>query len=625
MAERHQKPMQKPQPASRSKPLLNSIDKRSAYLSSLELGIVVFLLLATVAINLRMIRYGLNGLGDSRWHLTWLQHFSKQFFEGIWYPRWLAGTNLGYGSPTFVFYPPLVYYLGVGLKALGLTFEQTVNTLFSGAIFLSGVSFYQFGKPHWGRFAALVGALAYILSPGIAYLINGGALAWLYSFIWPPLLLLLTHRAVNSASACIWLSLVWALAALTHLPSFLIFAVGWTIYTLALLWPQPWRMKLRILLCAPLGWGLAALFLVPAVLEQRYINIDYMLDSQAGFRTSLANWVELAKGGMGDIIVRQWLACIAFSAIAFAGFVRRPAQRRITMILLVTVAGLVFLMSDVSWPLWALNPVLQKIESAVRLAQLQYLAGAALCALAVRSLHNYPRPFNRFSQLLLLTVIGAILLSNFSFGYQLMRKSPTLHSGGNGVVVNQPWLEQIVNDPDSDRLIDVPEYRPRLPSQLASDAADKANYIKETYTLEGFPEVKATVSGQLPTPQPNQPKIELAQGSGETTVIDWSSYHRRLTLSALTPVTALLKIYTYPGWQIYANGEKIATQTAFDGRIQFTVAPGNYEIDAFYKKTFSFKLGLAISAVSSLVWLALSYHWVRLSHPLLIRSESSGY
>ncbi len=609
--------MQNPQPVSSSNPLLSSNHKHSAYLSGLiEIGVIVFLLLATVAINLRMIRYGLNGLGDSRWHLTWLQHFSKQLFEGIWYPRWLAGTNLGYGSPTFVFYPPLVYYLGTGLKALGLTFGQTVNTLFSGAIFLSGISFYSFGKPFWGSFSSLMGALAYMLSPGIAYLTNGGGLAGLYSFIWPPLLLLLTHRAVNHASACIWLTGVWALVALTHLPSFLIVAVGWTFYTLVLLWPHPWRVKLRILLCAPLGWGVVALFLVPAVLEQRYINIDYMLASQAGFKTSLANWIELAKGGVGDIIVRQWLAYIAFAGIAFVGFARRPAQRRITAILLATVAGIVFLMSDISWPLWAMNPVLQKIESAVRLAQLQYLAGAALCALAVLSLCNFTGSLKRFSQLLCLAIVGAILLSNFSFGYQMARRNPTLHSGGSGIVVNRPWLEKIVSDPDRDHLIDVPEYRPRL----TGDQVEKADYVKETYTPEGFPEIKATVSGPLPTPQPNQPKIELVKGSGEAKVIDWSSYHRRLTLNALNPVTSLLRIYAYPGWQIYVNSEKITTQTAFDGRIQFTVAPGNYEVDAIYEKTPAFKLGLALSALSGLVWSALSYYWFMSSHPALPRS-----
>ncbi|MDJ0636402.1 MAG: hypothetical protein QNJ34_24710 [Xenococcaceae cyanobacterium MO_188.B29] len=78
----------------------------------MEIIIVILLVLATIIINSRMIRDGLNGMTDMRWHITWLQHFSKQLAEGILYPRWLAGTNYGYGSPTFVFYPPLVYYLG---------------------------------------------------------------------------------------------------------------------------------------------------------------------------------------------------------------------------------------------------------------------------------------------------------------------------------------------------------------------------------------------------------------------------------------------------------------------------------------------------------------------------------
>ena len=90
-----------------------------------ETIIVVLLVSATVIINWKMIRDGLNGMTDMRWHITWLQHFSKQLAEGIWYPRWLAGTNYGYGSPTFVFYPPLVYYLGSLLKISGLNIEKS--------------------------------------------------------------------------------------------------------------------------------------------------------------------------------------------------------------------------------------------------------------------------------------------------------------------------------------------------------------------------------------------------------------------------------------------------------------------------------------------------------------------
>lgn len=82
-------------------------------LTSLYIDIILigFLICTTIVLNLVMIRDGLNGMTDMKWHITWLQHFYRELTEGIWYPRWLAGTNYGYGSPTFVFYPPLVYYL----------------------------------------------------------------------------------------------------------------------------------------------------------------------------------------------------------------------------------------------------------------------------------------------------------------------------------------------------------------------------------------------------------------------------------------------------------------------------------------------------------------------------------
>jgi hypothetical protein len=43
-----------------------------------DIGAIILILMATIVINSRMIRHGLNGLGDLRWHITWIQHFSAQ-------------------------------------------------------------------------------------------------------------------------------------------------------------------------------------------------------------------------------------------------------------------------------------------------------------------------------------------------------------------------------------------------------------------------------------------------------------------------------------------------------------------------------------------------------------------
>ncbi len=581
----------------------------------IEVGVVAFLVLAAIAMNLRMVRDGINGLGDMRWHLTWLQHFSKQLAEGIWYPRWLAGTNFGYGSPTFVFYPPLVYFLGSGLRAIGLTFEQTVNTLFCGGIFLSGLSFYFCGRVRWGRAGALFGALAYMLSPGLLGLVQSGGLSPLYTFVWPPLLVLFTDKAIRKPGYLCVLASLWSLVALTHLPSLLIYAIAWMLYTLKILWHHSWKTRLQIWLTPLLGWGISAFFLIPAVLEQRYINIEYMLASQSGFEGYMLNVFETIGRGIGDIGFRQWLACLAFAGIAAFGFVRQPQKRKTAGVLLLTAIGIIFIMSDWSWPLWKLNPILQKIEFSGRIDRLLYFTEAALCALAVQSLlqsrwqvrdFSLRRLSQNFSRVFLLVIICAILFGNFKFNYDYSRRFPGLYSGGNGVIWNRVWLENIVHNPYSDTLIDVPEYRPRI------DNGKPLSFVKEEQTGEGLPQVKETISASLPTPQPNQPRVEILQGDADISIEDWSSYHRRLSVNAREQTMGILRIYSYPGWHLYLNGEAHPLQQATDGRLQFELEPGRYEMDVVLEKTLAFKLGVAASILSAIATIALSCYWFRL-------------
>ncbi|PZO14335.1 MAG: hypothetical protein DCF25_15035 [Leptolyngbya foveolarum] len=596
----------------------NSSARTTARLNYIiESGVLALLLLAAIAINLRMIRAGFNGLGDARWHLTWIQHFSEQVLAGVWYPRWLAGTNFGYGSPTFVFYPPLIYYLGTALRAIGLTIEQAVYVLISGGIFLSGANFYLFGKSIWGRIPAVCGALAYMLNPGIYGLVHGGGFASLYAYVWMPLILLFTHRSIEAARHRgryrLALSLVWMLVALTHLPSLLILAIAWTFYTLPLLWHQSWKVRLQTWIAAPLGWGLAAGFLIPAILEQRYINIDYMLASQAGFKAEMPSFVEIAITGFSSIFFRQWLACIAFAAIAWIGFAKQPQQRRNTSILLAVALFIIFLTCQVSWPLWQLNPILQKIELSERLDRLFYMVQAALCAVAVQSLllsrsqarESQTGHRRRFIRVLLLAIVCAILFSNFKYSYQLSRRFPGLYSSGNGVMLNRSWIERIVRDPFSDGLIDVPEYRPRLENNAIA-----STYIKEEQTNEGYPALSTTVSGALPTPQPHQHRVEVSQGEAKVKIADWRSYHRQLEIDAQEPSTVILRTYRYPAWHLYVNGSAHPIEPASDGRIQFRLPTGQYEVALVYEQTLAFKLGLVVSGLSAIAFIGLGYHWM---------------
>ncbi|MGH9429226.1 MAG: hypothetical protein ACRD2L_23330, partial [Terriglobia bacterium] len=55
-------------------------------------------------------------IDDSVLHMSWVQQFSTSLAQGYWLPRWLPDSNGGYGSPVFIFYSPLVYYLTALLK-----------------------------------------------------------------------------------------------------------------------------------------------------------------------------------------------------------------------------------------------------------------------------------------------------------------------------------------------------------------------------------------------------------------------------------------------------------------------------------------------------------------------------
>src|SRR5262249_53064373 len=56
------------------------------------------------------VRLDNNG-NDSLIHLSWQTYFSRQLWNGDFYPRWLMDMNGGWGSPSHFFYAPLPHIL----------------------------------------------------------------------------------------------------------------------------------------------------------------------------------------------------------------------------------------------------------------------------------------------------------------------------------------------------------------------------------------------------------------------------------------------------------------------------------------------------------------------------------
>jgi len=56
--------------------------------------------------------------GDAVTHIQYQHHFSEQFWKGDLYPRWLAGSNKGYGSPIFLVQYPVPYWITAVLRPI---------------------------------------------------------------------------------------------------------------------------------------------------------------------------------------------------------------------------------------------------------------------------------------------------------------------------------------------------------------------------------------------------------------------------------------------------------------------------------------------------------------------------
>ena len=546
--------------------------------------IIALLALATIIINWKMIRDGLNGMTDLKWHITWLQHFSKQLGEGIWYPRWLAGTNYGYGSPTFVFYPPLVYYLGSLLKFCGLNIEHTTITLFSLALFLSGLNFYIFGRRRWGVIASFVGTLAYMTTPYLARdIFFRGGLSSIFIQAWIPLLWFCTEKAYIKSKWRIGLAFTWTIIAFTHTSSLLLCAIIWFPYNLFFLLNRSWKTVISVILSAGLGLGVASLYLLPAILEKSFVNINSMKEIYGGFRANLfwsslpfPDYVIRIVRHMQYIFIHQSLVIIALAVITF--IVCRQNIKTIKEISQWLIMGLIlaFMMSFLSMPIWVFSPTLQMIQFPWRFLQIFSFVGATVCGITINEILKLKLRF----KFLLSLVIIFVLLINFRYSYKLSRNLPTIHNPGRGIIPNLQYFKTVLNEPYTDKLIDVREYRPLLDNNPPSP----------------------------PIPIIGQSRFSVINGQANIQLNQWKSYQRNFDITVQEVSIIRIRTYYYPAWHLYVNNVPHPINMSEDGTIIFNLQPGSYDVKLLYQWTSAFKIGVILSILS---FLFLTLYWFK--------------
>ena len=112
-----------------------------------------------------LLRAGYPAIGDGLNHFYRLVEFEHLLAHGAWFPRWATDLGYGFGYPVFNYSPPLPYYLGALLHALGLDEAASLLGVYLLAWALAITGAYRLAREHGGPAAGLVAAAAYGLAP----------------------------------------------------------------------------------------------------------------------------------------------------------------------------------------------------------------------------------------------------------------------------------------------------------------------------------------------------------------------------------------------------------------------------------------------------------------------------
>jgi hypothetical protein len=337
-------------------------------------------------------------------------NFAAQFWSGELYPRWLSGVNGGFGSAAYYLYPPLQGFvaslfwpLARGWDPYGWFIAGYACVL---ATVFAGVTAFIWLRTFAGPASALFGAAVYMIAPYHLAIdvYNRGAAAEYWIFVWLPLLMLAAQGiASNSGYSTAGLAGSYALCVYSHATVAACSAALPLAYVLTFSEPKRrWRATLASVFGLMLGVGLAAVFLLPAVLDQSKTWASLQTEGWGEYR----NWwlfsirdqiTETGTQGTGIpwyFSYKMRILVITIWTVIFSGtsywLTRRYSTsgmaRRLAAFYLGTTVAAFFLMLRQSAIVWRVIPVLPLLQFPFRLSTFLVMAAAALSCLAFGSL-----------------------------------------------------------------------------------------------------------------------------------------------------------------------------------------------------------------------------------------------
>ena len=497
---------------------------------------------------------------DVEFHLySWLEVLA-QWKHGILFPRWAALAHFGYGEPRFVFYPPASWTLGAFLSAI-LPWTMAASAFIWIVLVAAGASMFVLARRWLNRRDAIFAAVLYAVNPYHLVIVYWrSSFAELLAASLVPLLLLLVLKASDGQQTCIPLGLVLAGAWLTNAPAAVMIQYSLALLIVTFAWQ---RRSPRLLLVGGgaviLGAFLSAFYLLPAIYEQRWINIAEAVSpgSRPADNFLFIHTTDPDHDAFNRLI--SWVAVSEMGVILCSGIatkVRRRLDNGVWKTLGTWALACSVLLLSISLVLWDILPKMQFMQFPWRWLLCLSAIFTLFVAVGLRSWW-----WRSTVCVLLVLVLVAVW-----------------HR------VQAPWW---------DNAGDLREMQDNMESGAGYDGTDEYTPVGTDPSAIDKDARNVTVEG------PARAAIH---------VLRWDAESKVFTAELSAPAQLALRLFPYPAWQAEVNGRLVETSgRAGSGQMLVPVEAGPNRVQIRFVRTWDRTAGGWISAVSGLYILGWSW------------------
>ena len=567
---------------------------------------------------------------DFDFHLvSWFDCLSS-WQHGILYPHWAPSANYGAGEPRFIFYPPLTWMLGAALGLI-LKWQFVGKVLTFLLLAATGFATRALARQALTDGAAtLAGCVALLSGYALFSAYERSAFGELSGGFWIPLLLLLILQESNQSASFLHrvlsrstlaLALVVAGSWLSNAPvgvmaCYLLAAVA----LVSAILRKSLIPMVRAAVAATLGLGLSAIYLVPAAIEQRWVDIRQATSDPGELIEN--SWLfgrhaSLALQQHDMELMRVSLIAVSMLTVAVLGLLiaglRRifapasggsetdRARLRAWLIPLALIPfAILFLQFRTSLPIWNLLPKLRFLQFPWRWLVVLQAPMAIFFAAAV-----WPRASARTWRRVGIAGACGVVFVGLSF------------------LSENAFFQECDDEDNVFAMADVyrtgagfagtDEYAPvAADNSLVATGLPLACLVSDpTARLGSGPE--NTVPAWYPEQKTCDATFSVPADSGQG-----SFDHLRIAGLISHPGYLVLRLRAYPAWRVTVNGQPLANlPSRDDGLMAVPVPAGLVNLAADWTTTGDVRVGRWITAVSVLLLAVLFLMQRRFKRPRL--------